>query len=89
MRHRLVLTASVLIAPIASLGSVASGQQFQNQTSDRFPTQALYSNQLSFCDVDLDGDLDIAFADGQGYSSQGSALRARIYINDGNGVFTD
>ncbi|MHC4245747.1 MAG: hypothetical protein ACYSUU_02985 [Planctomycetota bacterium] len=69
MRHRLALTASVLIAPIASIGSVASGQQFQNQTSDRFPTQALYSNQLSFCDVDMDGDLDIAFADGQGYSS--------------------
>ncbi|HAC08572.1 MAG TPA: hypothetical protein DCG14_02855 [Phycisphaerales bacterium] len=89
MRHRLALTASVLIAPIVSIGGAASGQQFQDQTSDRFPTQALYSNQLSFCDIDLDGDLDIAFADGQGYSSQGSALRARIYINDGNGVFTD
>ena len=72
-----------------SLAGVAHGQQFLDRTSTRFPTQAVYSNQLSFCDVDGDGDLDIAFADGQGYSSAGAALRAKLYINDGDGVFSD
>ena len=74
---------SVLIA-----GS-AFGQQFADRTSTRFPSQSVYSNQLSFCDVDNDGDLDIAFADGQGYSSAGAALRAKLYINDGAGFFSD
>ncbi len=81
---------SLLVVPACVLCStIAHAQQFQDGTSARFPAQSLYSNQLSFCDVDQDGDLDIAFADGQGYSSQGAALRARIYINDGNGFFVD
>lgn len=66
-----------------------SAQQFADRTSTRFPSQSVYSNQLSFCDVDGDGDIDIAFADGQGYSSPGAALRAKLYINDGSGFFTD
>lgn len=74
---------------IAALANAASAQQFRDETSSRFPSQADYTNQLSFCDVDGDGDLDIAFADGQGYSSQGAALRAKLYINDGTGNFTD
>ena len=79
---------SVLLG-FGSLAGIAHGQQFLDRTSTRFPTQAVYSNQLSFCDVDGDGDLDIAFADGQGYSSAGAALRAKLYINDGQGVFSD
>ena len=71
------------------VGGEAMAQQFADRTSTRFPSQSVYSNQLSFCDVDDDGDLDIAFADGQGYSSAGSALRAKLYINDGEGYFTD
>ncbi len=67
----------------------AVGQQFADRTIARFPSQSVYSNQLSFCDVDRDGDLDIAFADGQGYSSAGAPLRAKLYINDGEGFFND
>ncbi|MFM1832417.1 MAG: hypothetical protein RLZZ461_733, partial [Planctomycetota bacterium] len=80
------------LGPLAltlAVTSTVSAQQFRDETSSRFPSQSLYTNQLSFCDVDGDGDLDIAFADGQGYSSQGAALRARLYINDGTGRFTD
>ena len=79
----MIVPACVLIA------ASADAQQFLDGTAARFPTQTDYSNQLSFCDVDNDGDLDIAFADGQGYSSAGAALRAKIYINDGDGHFTD
>jgi len=78
-----------LVLTVAAAAPLASAQQFRDETSARFPSQSYYSNQLSFCDVDGDGDLDVAFADGQGYSSQGAALRARLYINDGTGSFTD
>ena len=73
---------------LAMAGSALYGQQFVEETS-RLPSQSFYSNQLSVCDVDLDGDLDFVVADGQGYISQGSALQVRIYINDGTGNFTD
>jgi len=78
-----------LVLTVAAAAPLASAQQFRDETSARFPSQSYYSNQLSFCDVDGDGDLDVAFADGQVYSSQGAALRARLYINDGTGSFTD
>ena len=87
----MILRSVILPALIGSWSIVGAvhAQQFLDRTSTRFPTQAVYSNQLSFCDVDGDGDLDIAFADGQGYSSAGAALRAKLYINDGDGVFSD
>ena len=79
-------SAAILLGVVSSS---LSAQQFADRTSTRFPSQSVYSNQLSFCDVDGDGDIDIAFADGQGYSSPGAALRAKLYINDGSGFFTD
>ena len=83
--HRLTIMASLM-----SLSAVpAFAQQFVDETAKRFPVQAEYSNQISICDIDLDGDLDIVFADGQGYSSIGVSLPPSIYINDGNGFFTN
>ncbi|MBL9119499.1 MAG: VCBS repeat-containing protein [Phycisphaerae bacterium] len=87
MYHRLRL--ATLAAPAFLLVTAASAQQLQQQTPTRFPTQAFYSNQLTSADIDNDGDLDIIFADGQGYSSQGAALKPRIYVNNGAGFFTD
>lgn len=85
-------TSALLTILAGSFGlhvAPALGQQFQDETSSRFPTQTYYSNQVSVCDIDRDGDLDVIFADGQGYSSQGVSLRPRIYINDGAGNFQD
>lgn len=84
-----VLRSSVFGAATLSLSLAASAQQFQNQTSTRFPTQSEYTNYIVVVDLDGDGDLDIVFANGQGYSTQGAALKPRVYINNGSGVFTD
>jgi hypothetical protein len=83
-----------VVAAVLFAGSQAAfAQQFQNQTSTKFPAAAVspneYTNQLTFVDLDADGDLDIVWANGQGYSSQGTALKPRMFINDGNAVFTD
>jgi hypothetical protein len=67
----------------------AWGQQFVDQTSTRFPTIAEYTNQCTLVDLDGDGDKDIVFANGQGYSTLGVLLKPRIYINNGTGVFAD
>ncbi len=40
-------------------------------------------------DIDNDGDLDLIFANGGNFSTQGPALPQRIFINNGAGVFTD
>jgi hypothetical protein len=86
--HRsFLLVAAVVLAG----GGSAFGQQFQNQTTTRFPAAGNneYTNQMTFVDLEGDGDLDIVWANGQGYSSLGALLKPRMYINNGTGTFTD
>jgi hypothetical protein len=81
----------VLGLALAIAGPGAWAQQFIDQQAFRFPQPALeeYTNQLAFADIDGDGDLDIAFANGEGYSALGALLKLRIFVNDGTGHFTD
>ena len=81
--------AAIALVAVGALASPAAAQQFVQQTATRFPTQSEYTNQCTAVDIDNDGDLDIAWANGQGYSSQGAALPVRIFVNNGGGVFAD
>ncbi len=79
---------------ILLLGLIASAlpaQTFVDETSTRFPTPPPgdYSNQLTIGDLDGDDDLDIVFANGGGFISQGTPEPQRVYINNGSGTFTD
>ncbi|MFO0784615.1 MAG: FG-GAP-like repeat-containing protein [Phycisphaerales bacterium] len=83
---RLCMPAVAAVALVS-----AAHAQWTDQTSTRFPTQSEYTNQCTVLDIDGDGDLDIVWANGQGYSSASAALAPRIYINQGvgTGVFAD
>jgi len=84
--NRFSLPASALCLFAATS---AGAQQFVDQTSTRFPVQAEYTNQCTFVDIEGDGDKDIVFANGGGYSTLGTLLKPRIYVNNGTGTFTD
>ena len=75
---------SALFAPLAM------AQQFQDQTAARYPVHpAEYTNQITVGDIDGDTDLDLIFANGQGYMAAGAPLQLRVFINNGSGTFTD
>jgi hypothetical protein len=69
----------------------ARAQMLAEESATRFPAPAPseYTNQATVGDIDNDGDLDIIFANGGGFSSPGPLERQRLYVNDGTGVFTD
>jgi len=86
---RLRMAAGTALSLVIAAG--AGAQQFQEETAARFNPSNLteYTNQASFADIDGDGDLDLAFANGGGFTSEGPPQQLRLYINDGAGNFTD
>ncbi|MFM7051454.1 MAG: FG-GAP-like repeat-containing protein [Planctomycetota bacterium] len=78
-----------LFATLALAASAAEAQQFVDQTSTRFPVQAEYTNQCTIVDIDGDGDKDIVWANGGGYSALGTLLKPRVFVNNGTGTFAD
>jgi hypothetical protein len=57
--------------------------RFTDATAERLPAAAGFSEDVDLIDIDLDGDLDLAFA------NLGAGEQNRIYINDGAGVLQD
>ena len=61
---------------------------FSNETSSRLPITAnMETRKVTFGDVDRDGDLDIFFSNVAFIPGKNS--QNRLYLNDGNGFFTD
>ncbi len=74
------------------LASPAAAQQFVAQTN-LFPGTARWSEGVECADIDNDGDLDVFFAEGDGFSTAGAARQNRLYVNQlvpsGTLSFTD
>jgi hypothetical protein len=85
-----LLSIAALLS-ISVIPAVGGGLQFTDQTSSRFPSPGPteYTNQATIGDLDGDGDLDIVFANGGNFSSPGTPQKARVYINNGSGFFSD
>ena len=83
--------ATLVLFGWITCGSVFGQLQFTEQSSTRFPLPALneYSNQITVGDIDGDNDLDLIFANGGNFFTQGPPQMQRVFVNDGNGNFTD
>lgn len=62
------------------LGASASAQQFQHQVG-LIPGTPRWTEGVECADVDNDGDLDVFFADGEGFSSAGTQRQNVLLIN--------
>jgi hypothetical protein len=63
---------------------------FKEVTATHFPKVPLSVGDLEIGDADLDGDLDIVLADwGPGNNMSNEGGRTRLWLNDGEGKFTD
>ncbi len=87
MRHAMLRAAGLLVLVPHSFA-----QQFQRQPG-WIPGPPRWSEGVEAADVDGDGDLDLFFADGEGFSSAGIKRQNVLVINQlretGPGVFTD
>ena len=77
---------------LALLVSPSAAQQFRH-VSGAIPGTARWSEGVEAADVDNDGDLDLLFADGDGFSSPGTKRQNILLINNfvpsGSATFTD
>lgn len=64
--------------------------EFKNVTETQFPNIKASIGDLELGDVDNDGDLDIVLSDwGSGSNMNNNGGRTMLWLNDGNGYFTD
>ena len=70
------------IRPTVLINKMNQGLGFVDESTPRIPTTAIRGTLVVAFDIEMDGDLDLFFAC-NGNSQQ------RLYVNDGNGNFTD
>ncbi len=64
-------------------------QRFVDASASHLPDVRLNSNGVGFGDLDGDGDLDLVFVDSGPQSDREPGGRARLFLNDGAGHFSE
>ena len=80
------MRSACILALAAALAPLGSAQQLVYDNTV-IPVQNLWTDGVELADVDGDGDLDILFANGQGYDTAGGARAQKFYRNNG-GTFS-
>lgn len=78
--HRSAAGALVFVVALSNFSSTARAQQFQHQVG-LLPAPARWSEGVECVDVDLDGDLDVLFADGDGFNAAGTKRQNVLLVN--------
>jgi len=83
MTHSLVLSRPFrALTLLTALAGVSSAQQFDYVGN--IPGGDIWTEGVEAADVDNDGDLDMFFAEGEGFSSAGPARQNRLVLNNFN-----
>jgi len=77
--NRLVLAPGAALVLVAAAPAPLLAQQFQHQTN--LLTEKIWTEGVEPADVDNDGDLDLFFANGDGFSSAGTKRQNKLYVN--------
>ena len=58
-------------------------------TADAIGETAEYTNRVELADLNVDGWVDLLFANGGNYDHRGEEVASWVYLNNGDGTFTD
>ena len=89
--------AALTVFALVSVAATAAAAPYFQEVMSPYGVQGCsggsvgcWTNYMRMTDIDGDGDLDILFANADGYFKKGaSAQPLSVYLNDGAGVFTD
>lgn len=88
-------TASPSSTPTSSAGTVGPAERapfagaWRDVTDEALGETSDWTNKVEVADLDLDGDVDLLFANGGDYESPGTPVASRVFLNDGSGHFDD
>jgi hypothetical protein len=74
-------------SPTAPVSALAGA--WTDVTGAAIGITADWTNKVELADVDLDGDVDLLFANGGDYDAPGTPVASQVFLNDGQGTFKD
>ena len=75
--------------PTPSQGPSAFAGAWMDATSEEMASVGEWTNKVELADLDVDGDLDILFANGGDYETPGTPVASSAWLNDGAATFTN
>ena len=77
------------VEPTAADTASAFAGAWTDATDDAMSSAGLWTNKVELADLDLDGDVDILFANGGDYDAPGTPVASSAWLNNGDGTFEE